>query len=63
MPNTAYSNQHTDIEILHGSSYHVIILDTVKITFNLDIKSADKVRSVVNNVSRALVQKKLLMLC
>ena len=37
IPNIAYPNQHTDIEIPHGSRDHVIIPDTVKITFNLDI--------------------------
>ena len=62
MPNIAYPNQHIDIEILHGSRDHVIIPDTVKITFNLDITSTDKARSVVNNVGRALVKKKVLML-
>ena len=30
--------------------------------FNLDIESTDKARSVVNNVGRALVKKKVLML-
>ena len=62
MPNIAYPNQHIDIEILHGSRDHVIVPDTVKITFNLDIESTDKARSVVNNVGRALVKKKVLML-
>ena len=62
MPNTAYPSQHTDIEIPHGSRAHVIIRDTVKITFKLDIISTDKARSVVNNVGRALVKKKVLML-
>ena len=62
MPNIAYPNQHIDIEILHGSRDHVIIPDTVKITFNLDITSTDKARSIVNNVGRALVKKKVLML-
>ena len=62
MPNIAHPNQHIEIEILHGSRDHVIIPDTVKNTFNLDIESADKARSVVNNVSRALVKKKVLML-
>ena len=37
MPNVAYPSQHIDTEILHGSRDHVIIPDTVKITFNLDI--------------------------
>ena len=62
MPNIAYPNQHIDIEIPHGSRDHVIVPDTVKITFNLDIESTDKARSVVNNVGRALVKKKVLML-
>ena len=62
MPNIAYPNQHIDIEIPHGSRDHVIIPDTVKITFNLDIESTDKARSVVNNIGRALVKKKVLML-
>ena len=62
MPIIAYPNQHIDIEILHASRDHVIIPDTVEITFNLDIESIDKARSVVNNVGRALVKKKVLML-
>ena len=62
MPNIAYPNQHIDIEMPHGSRDHVIIPDTVKITFNLDITSTDNARSVVNNVGRALVKKKVLML-
>ena len=62
IPNIAYPDQHTDIGIPHGSSDHVIVPDTVKITFNLDIESTDKARSVVNNVGRALVKKKVLKL-
>ena len=62
IPNTAYPNQHIDIEIPHGSRNHVTVPDTIKIVFNLDIESSDKTRSVVNNVGRALVKKKLLML-
>ena len=62
MPNIAYPNQHIGIEILHGSSDHVNIPDTVKITFNLDIEPTDKASSVVNNESRALMKKKVLML-
>ena len=58
MPNIAYPNQHIDIEIRHGSRDHVIIPDTVKITFNLDIESTDKARSVVNNVGRHLSKKR-----
>ena len=40
----------------------MIILDTAKITFNLDIESTDKACSLVNNIGRALVKKKALML-
>ena len=56
MPNIAWPNQHIDIEIPHGSKDYVIITDPIKITFNLDIESADKARNVVNNVGRALVK-------
>ena len=58
IPNIAYLNQHIDIEITNGSRNHVIVPDSVKITFNLDITSTDKARSVVNNVGRALVRKR-----
>ena len=62
MPNIAYPNQYIDIEMPHGSRDHVIIPDTIKITFNLDITSTDKARSVVNNIGRALAKKKVLIL-
>ena len=62
MPNIAYPNQQIDTEIPHGSRDHVTVPDTVKITFNLDIESTDKARSIVNNVGRALVKKKVLIL-
>ena len=62
MPNIAYPNQHIDTGIPHGLRDHAIIPDTVKITFNLEITSTDKSRSVVNNARRALVKKKVLML-
>ena len=62
IPNIAYPNQHIDIEILHGSRDHVIVPDTVKVTFNLEITSTDKARSVVSNVGRTLVKKKIPML-
>ena len=62
MTSIAYPNQHIDIEIPRGSKDHVIVSDTVKITFNLDIESTDKARRVVNNVGRALTKKKLFML-
>ena len=60
--NIAYPSQHIDTEIPHSSKDHVIKSDTVKITFNLDIEPTDKARSVVNNVDRALVKKKVLKL-
>ena len=62
IPNIAYPGQHVDIGIAHSSSDHVVIPDTVKITFNLDIESTDKATSIVNNVGRALVKKKMLKL-
>ena len=58
MPNMAYSSQHINIEIPKDSRDHVIVPDTLKITFNLEIESTDKARSVVNNVGRALVKKR-----
>ena len=61
MPNMAYPNQHIDIVIPHGSKDHVIVPDTFKIRFNLDIESTDKARSVINNIGRALVKKKVIM--
>ena len=62
MPNVAYPNQNIDIKIPRGSKDHVIIPNTVKITFNLDTTSTDKARSVVSNVGRALVKTIVLML-
>ena len=62
LPNMAYPGQHIDIEIPHGSRDHVIVQDTFKIMFKLDIASTDKARSVVNNVGRAPVKKKELIL-
>ena len=61
-PNMAYPGQQIDIEVPHGSKDYVIVPDTVTITFNLDITWTDKARSVVNNVGRALVKKKELIL-
>ena len=62
IPNIAYPSQHIDIAIPHVSKDHASIPDTIKITFNLDIESTDKTCSLVNNVGRALVRKKVLML-
>ena len=57
MPNIAHLNQDIDIKIPHGSRDHVIIPDTVKITFNLDTESTDKSRNAANNIGRSLVKK------
>ena len=57
IPNIAYPSQDIDVELPH----HVIVPDTVKITFNLDITSTDKARSVANNVETALVKKVLML--
>ena len=62
IPNIAYPSKHIDIDIPHDSRDHVIIPDTIKITFSLDIESTDKARRVVNNVGRALVKKNVLIL-
>ena len=62
IPNIEYPYQHIDVEIPAGSRDQVIVPDTLKITFNLEVESKDKTRSVVNNVGRALVKKKVLML-
>ena len=62
MSNIAYPNQHIDFQIPLDSRDYVIIPDTAKITFNLDIESTDKTRSIVNNIGRALVKKMVLML-
>lgn len=60
--NIAYQNQHTDIEIPHGSKAYAIVPCTIKTTNNLYIVSADKTRSNFKNVGRALERKKMLML-
>ena len=62
IPNIGYPNQHIHVEIPAGSRDQIIVPDSLKITFNLEVESKDKTRSVVNNVGRALVKKKVLML-
>ena len=61
IPNIGYPNQHIDVEIPTGSRDQIIVSGTLKITFNL-LTSKDKTRSVVNNVGRVLVKKKVLIL-
>ena len=62
MPNITYPSQHVDIEIPHGSKDHLVVPDTIKVTFSFDIESTDKARSVLNNAGRALAKKKDLIL-
>ena len=62
MPNITYLSQHVDIEIPHGSKNHVVVPDTIKVTFSFDIESTGKARSVLNNAGRALAKKKDLIL-
>ena len=61
-PNIAYQGQHVKIKIPKGSMDHVIVPNTLKITFDPKIKSTDKARSVVNNVGRTLLKKKVFRL-
>ena len=61
IPNIAYQNQHIDTVKPHGSKDCVIVLDTVKTTFNL-IQYTDKTSRIIKNIGRALARKKVLML-
>ena len=58
MQNMAYPSQHVDIKIPKDSTDHLIVPDTLKISFNLEIGSTDKTCSVVNNVDRALIKRR-----
>ena len=62
MTNLFYPKPHIDIEIPHGLRDHIIVPVTVEITFNLEIESSGKTRSIVKNVCRVLVKKKVLIL-
>ena len=42
IPSIAYPGQHIGIGIPHSSSDHIIVPDTAKSTFNLDIESTEK---------------------
>ena len=55
----AYPGQNFKIIIPQGSADYVIVPDTLKITFDLDLTSTGKARTVVNNVGRTLVKKVL----
>ena len=58
IPSIAYPSQHIDTDIPHGSRDHVIIPDTMKISFNLNNTPTDNARSVVNSVDRGLDKKR-----
>ena len=55
-------NQHMDNETPTGSRDRGIFPDSVKTTFNLDIESIDKIRSISNHIDRTLVKKIVLIL-
>ena len=57
-----YPNLHNDVAIPHSSRGLVIVPGSVKITFNINIVSTETTLSIVKNVGRALVKKKLLMI-
>ena len=59
MPNLVYPNQHIDAGTRWFKRDHVIVPYIVKITFNLDIESTDKI-CIFDNVSRAVVKKVLI---
>ena len=58
--NIAYPSQKFNIIIPPDSADHVIVPDTLKITFGLELTSRNKAPNVVNNFGRALVKKKVL---
>ena len=57
----AYLNQHIDIEILHGSRDRVIVPDTIKIMFNVDIESSVEARNIMNNVGSIMNKARSIM--
>lgn len=61
IPNIAYSSQHIDMEIPHGSGDHVIEPDSVKTSFKLNIESKGKTYSFVENADIASEKKKELI--
>ena len=47
----------TNISILKYRMVQEIMLDTIKISFNLNTESTKKALSIINNVIKALVKK------
>ena len=56
IPNLDYKYQN----IILKNCAIAIVPDNVQITFNLDTESTNKTRSIITNVSRALVKKNML---
>ena len=54
----AYPGQYFHIKIPQGSENRVIVPDTLKITFNLDITSTDKARNVCKQCGQSIGEKK-----
>ena len=57
-PATGHPNTTISIEIPRGAPEHVIVPGSLRVTFDLNLTSAKKGRSIVNNVGRALVATK-----
>ena len=59
--NIVYPNQDKDIEISGGSRGNINVPDNIKLTFSAGIEYTDKTRSIIKNVGRLLLKKKVLM--
>ena len=59
--NIVYPNQDKDIEISGGSRGNINVPDNIKLTFSPGIQYTDKTRSIIKNVARPLLKKKVLM--
>ena len=59
--NAAHHNRHFGVKIPSGPHKHAIVPDSLRLRFNFDLESTDKTRSTVNNIGRAIVQKKTLL--
>ena len=62
IPNIGYPGQTIKMSIPRGSSDTTIVRESQFLTFNLDLQSKDKARSIVPKVGRKLVAKKILIL-
>ena len=63
VPNIAYPTQTIMVEIHRGSSDTTMTRETQQLTFNIELASSkDKTRTVVPNVGRNILAKKILAL-